>query len=136
MRLTYAQAKQKTGLSKRTLIRQFAAANIPRTSNCQGVLEFELEAFQVWWAAYQGQRPIRVINLGPFRRRAANAEGRQVCPGIKYPCGASLPRTARGRQARLCEKHQQAWATEKTARRLAAARQAQLDRWGAERKSG
>lgn len=73
----------------------------------RGVRMYDRRVVDEWWQSYRTRDYDRAKNLGAYRRRAIDAQGAQVCPGSgedeRIACGASLGRTDRGRQRRLCD---------------------------------
>lgn len=106
MSYSLREASAVTGYHPRHLRRLLDEDAVP-CSNVRGTTRYDAHAFEDWWQRYQVKDFDRSANLGPFRRRATDLEGRQVCPGfdetIEDMCGSELGHMANGRLRRLCD---------------------------------
>ena len=107
MSITRRQAATLMDCSSRHVARLLDESNVPSQVGPGGVRVYPKAAFDEWWRQRQLRGYDRAANLGPFRRRATDAEGQQVCPGLdpsaEVSCGRALGRTATGRPRRLCD---------------------------------
>lgn len=95
------------GYTYRHAVRLLDKAGLQYKSGPGGTRRYDAAAFEEWWRQHQLRDHDRAANLGPYRRRATDAEGHQVCPGLdqttESPCGGTLGRTSTGRPRRLCD---------------------------------
>lgn len=100
------QAAVHTGFRSRHIQRLLDIAQLTFRYE-RGIRMYDRRAVEEWWQWYRTRDYDRAKNLGVYRRRAVDAQGAQVCPGSeadeRVACGATLGRTDRGRQRRLCD---------------------------------